>query len=151
MSVEAAPERLSTATERPAALAGAPNVLAAVRVAAWGLLAVALLHDVLAAIDQSSAWAADFASYYVPAHAMLRFPGVDVYNIGALRQLNATQQLVPRVFFPYLYPPAALYLLSPIAAFPFDMANVVWSALSHLAALGSALLLADTFAHVARQ
>lgn len=151
MNVETAPERHSTAVERPAALARISSVRAAVRIAVLGVLAVALLHDVLAAVDQSSAWAADFASYYVPAHTMLQFPSVDVYNIGALRQLNAAHQLVPRVFFPYLYPPAALYLLSPIAALPFDVANVLWSVLSHLAALGSALLLADAFAQVLRR
>lgn len=121
-----------------------PTVLA-LRAVAIGLIVVVLWHDVLAALAQTAIWPADFASYYVPAHAVVQFPFTNVYDYSNLLHLNATYRYVTGVFYPYIYPPFGLILLRPLAALPFEVAANVWLVTSHLCAVGSSLLLANAF------
>lgn len=121
---------------------------AAMRAVALGLIFAALLHDFLYLIEQRIQWPPDFGSYYVPARAIMLFPAINPYDYNAVSHLNALQHFVTGTFFPYVYPPAALLLLRPIAQLPATMASNLWALASHACAIGSAFLLADTFAHV---
>lgn len=118
---------------------------AAIRAGGIAVLLAVLAHDVLAGIAQIAIWPADFASYYVPARAVMRYPSTNVYDYSNLLHLNNANHYVAGVFYPYVYPPFALIALRPLAALSFATASTIWIVVSHLCAIGAALLLADAF------
>ena len=125
--------------------ASAAGALLAARAAALALIVLALWGDLTAAVQQLVIWPEDFASYYVPARVLARFPAISPYDDAAIARVNAAQHYVSGPFLPYIYPPAGFVALRPLAAFSFPTAYAIWIAVSHLCALGSALLLADSF------
>ncbi len=118
---------------------------------ALGVICAALLHDVFTLLDQRSQPLKDFASYYVPARALALYPSINPYDLDALTRLNASAHFISHAFFAFGYPPATLLLLRPLALLPFSAASHLWTVLSHLCAIGTAILLGDAFAFVVRQ
>jgi Glycosyltransferase family 87 len=150
------PERSERPERRFVQLPRRPWVLA--QAAGLGVIVAALWHDLLAALQQTVTWPADFASYYVPARAVLTAPRTNIYDYALLLRLNdlhhwvsAPASYTGSAFYPYIYPPFALIILRPLAGLDFGPANSIWVALMHAFALGAALLLADAFVRAVRQ
>lgn len=90
----------------------------------------------------------DFASTYAAIRAVSDDRLANVYDYAALSQLNAAHHYASGALSPFTYPPFVLLVLHPLALLPFEAARVVWSAISYAALLGTALLLADSFARL---
>ena len=103
-------------------------------VAAFGLVAVALLLDVMIRHDTISV---DFHTYVAAGQVGLHQGWSEIYDQGlvAIEQKELASTLVAQ---PFLSPPTVAFVAAPLGFLPYDVAYVVWAVLL-LAAFAAAL------------